>query len=157
MEFILFPLPDELMVKILEYTDEKVIEKFNNMYPKFVNNHINYIFLKFKIKYPFLKYKTEYKIIDYTTFKKIWDMKHYYELLGFAPFMTFFSIEKKNNLYKLIESDKLCDSLKFHCANNLNTKQIDYLVKMLEEIEYNSDTAYIYDISYSCYLRALES
>ena len=157
MESILFPLPDELMVKILEYTDEKVIEKFNTMYPEFVNNHINYIFLKFKLKYPFLNFRTEYKINDYKAFIKIWDMSHYYDLLGFAPFMTFFSIENKNNLYKLIYSDKLCDSLKFHCANNLNTKQIDYLVKMLEEIEYNNNTNYIYDISYSCYLRALEN
>jgi len=157
MDSILFPLPDELMVKILEYTDEKVIEKFHTMYPEFVDKHINYIFLKFKLKYPFLNYRTGYKIIDYTTFKKIWDMEHYYDLLGFAPFMMFFSIEKKNNLYKLIYNDKLCDSFKFHCASNLNTKQIDYLVKKLNETEYNSDQNYMYEVSYSFYLQALES
>ena len=156
MESILFPLPEELMVKILEYTDEKVIENFCYYYPEFINKHINYILIKFKLKYPFLKFRTDYKVTDYKSFKKIWNMEHYYDLLGFAPFMMFFSIEKKNNLYKLIESNKMCDSLKFHCANNLNTKQIDYLVKMLEEIEYSNDSDYIYDISYSCYLQALE-
>jgi len=156
MDPILFPLPDELIVKILEYTDEKVIEKFNQIYPEFIDNHISYILLKFKLKYPFLNYKTEYKISNYKAFKKIWDMEHYYDLLGFAPFMVFFSVEKKNNLYKLIESDKMCDSFKLHCANNLNTKQIDYLVKKLEEIEYNSDLNYIYEVSYSYYLQALE-
>ena len=156
MVSILFPLPDEIMVKILEYTDEKVIENFFYLYPEFINKHINHILIKLKLKYPFLKYKTDYKVADYKTFKKIWNMEHYYELLGFAPFMMFFSIEKKNNLYKLIESNKMCDSLKFHCANNLDTKQIDYVVKLLEEKDYRNDPNYIYEISYSCYLRALE-
>ena len=153
MDTISFPLPDELMLNILEYTDEKIIEIFNSIFPVFINKHINHIFIKFKLKYPFLKYETDYKINDYKLQKRDGSL---YDLIGFAPFMIFFSLEKKNNLYKLIENDKMNNSFKFHCANNLNTKQIDYLIKMLEDVEYQNDTNYMYEISYTCYLRALE-
>ena len=46
--------------------------------------------------------------------------------------------------------------MKFHCAKNLNTTQIDYLVKLLNEIEYRNDYNYKHEVGYNCYLTALE-
>ena len=147
-------LPDELIVKVLEFTDEFTIKHFKDAYPKFIQKHINFLLIRLKLKYPFLKYKTDYYVDSYVKFKKIWDMSHYYDKLGFAPFMLFFTIEKKNNLYKLIKNDKIENSIKFHSANNLKSFQIDYMLELVDKLDYSNNYIETYDNSFYCYLEA---
>ncbi len=147
-------LPEELIVNVLEYTDEFTIRHFNEVYPKLIQRNINFLMVRLKLKYPFLKYKTDYNIDSYDKFKNIWDMSHYYDKLGFAPFIVFFTIDKKNNLYKLIDNDKIEKSIKFHSSNNLKPFQVDYMLELVDKIDSGENYIEIYNQSFYCYLKA---
>jgi hypothetical protein len=123
-------LPEEIIIKILSFTDLDTIKNFRKINKIIIDNNINFIFLKLCNTYPFLKYnKTE--VNNFKDFENTWDMEQYEKQFdNYIFYIRHFDTRKKNIIYDLITNNLFHESILFHAVNNLDNKGIKKFKKL---------------------------
>lgn len=123
-------LPEEIIIKILSFTDFDTINNFRKINQKFIDNNINYIFLKLCRVHPFLKYN-KIKVDSFKDFENTWNMQQYEKQLGnYIFYIKLFDTRKKNLIYDLLINNVFNESILFHAVNNFDDKRIKKFKKL---------------------------
>lgn len=118
-------LPEEIIIKILSFTDFDTINNFRRINQNFIDNNINYIFLKLSKIHPFLKYEKK-GISNFKDFENTWNMEQYEKKFEtWIRYIKRFDTRKKNLIYDLLVNMVFDESILFHAVNNFDDKRIE--------------------------------
>jgi len=99
-------LPDTIVIHILSYTDYDTIKSYREVNKSFIDNNINYIFIKMRPSHLFLKYNNSNSNnkINFDEFKDIWNMIKYNHIFDndLMKVIKRYDAFKKNVLYQLV-------------------------------------------------------
>jgi hypothetical protein len=117
-------LPQEIIIKIISFTDLDTINNFRKINKDIIDNNINFIFLKLSNSYPFLKYNKN-KVINFQDLENTWNMEQYEKIFdNYIFYVKLFDTRKKNIIYDLLTNNVFHENILFHAVNNLNDKSI---------------------------------
>ena len=112
-------LPNEIILKILSFTNLETIKNFREVSQELIDNNINFIFKKLSKTHHFLKYGKE-NVQDFNDFENTWNMERYEPIFpNFIEYIKNFGTKKKNLLYFLLINNVYHESITFHMVNNL--------------------------------------
>lgn len=136
-------LPQEIIFKILSFTDLDTINNFRKINKNIIDDNINFIFLKLCKIYPFLKYNKE-EVISFKDFENTWNMEQYENQFdNYIYYIKEFDTRKKNIIYDLITNNLFHENILFHAVNNLDNKGIKKFKKLCHSNQNNYFNNYI--------------
>ena len=125
-------LPQEIIIKIISFTDLDTINNFRKINKDIIDNNINFIFLKLSNSYPFLKYNKN-KVINFQDLENTWNMEQYEKIFdNYIFYVKLFDTRKKNIIYDLLTNNVFHENILFHAVNNLNDKSIKKFKKIFQ-------------------------